>query len=126
MKNEKNTKGTSDRFKGYENRETWTFQFRITEDIYTYARLRDMARDSYAEAVATEKKHIPTDELACVFLSEKLDEYHEYLIRHVAHESKDILDMLHEIGSPWRINYREVAEMVFDSHGATIKETFHG
>jgi len=104
----------AEEFNGWKNRETWAFNLWMSNDQGTCEMVEEMAKEAYAEAVVTEDKYLTTEELARFNMSEKLKDYLEMLQEEIAPESKEVRMMLDDIGSSWRIDYREVAEHHID------------
>jgi len=99
---------------GWSNRETWAFNHWISNDQGTYELTQEMAKDVYAEAIAAEHKYTSTENLAVAYMAEKLRDYLYTLEEEASSESGEVSKMLWEIGSDWRVNFREVAESTMD------------
>jgi len=99
-----------EKYNGWCNRETWAFNLLIASDLPM-----EMAEDAYAEAVASEDKYLTTEDRARRNLSERLKEHLEMLRDEIAPESRDVLMMLDDIGSSWRIDFTTIAAYKMDA-----------
>lgn len=111
---ELNQRDQAEEFNGWKTRETWAYALWLNNDQGICEMVEEMAKEAYAEAVVTEDKYLTTEELARFNMSEKLKEYLEMLRDEIAPESKEVQMMLDDIGSSWRIDFREVAEHKID------------
>lgn len=102
-----------DRYNGWSNRETWAFHLWMTNEEGAYNTFKQMAEEAYENALNNGSKYLTTEELACLKMAEYLEHFFEMLGDLVA-ESKDVRMMLDDIGSTWRIDFREVAEHAID------------
>jgi len=99
-----------DRYNGWSNRETWAFNLWMSNDQGSCEMVREMAEESYQEALADECEYLTTEQLAISNMAGKLKDYLDLLRDEIACESREIRMMLDDIGSSWRIDFREMAE----------------
>ena len=99
-----------DRYNGWSNRETWAFNLWMSNDQGSYEMVREMAEESYQEALDDDCKYLTTEQLAISNMADKLKDYLDLLRDEIAGESREVRMMLDDIGSSWRIEFREVAE----------------
>ena len=95
-----------EKYNGYENRETWCFHLWITKS-------QELLKDA--------EQRIEGQEVE--YAAESLKEFHREMWDDCMMQSgmygegqtfRDTLLMLQDVGSPWRINYYEVAEALLD------------
>jgi len=111
---ELNQRDEQDKHNGWSNRETWVFNLWISNDQGTYELTQEMAKDAYAEAIASEHKYTSTEKLSVAYMSEKLRNYLYMLEDEISYESREVRLMLNDVGSTWRVDFSEVAESIMD------------
>ncbi len=105
---------TDETYNGWSNRETWATALHIDNDegLHEY---RNELCDTAWKAVAT--SYATVDQSRCYALAESLHDWVEEMSHDVYFPDSDhepanraLCGMFHDIGSLWRVNWREIAE----------------
>ena len=91
---------TDETYNGWTNRETWAANLHITNDQGLYESAREYVQDSLDAAGADKGSHTA---------AYALEEWFEGITEDFP-DGEGIQMMVRDIGSVWRVNWREVAE----------------
>lgn len=106
-------------YEGWSNRETWAYKLWI-----------DNEQDLYEEVKNQVNKIMKNTNLATKNLDSEIHELTEYLknlcdeIKELAKESKSnvtLQNIVDDLGSTWRIDYREIAETLINEYMENLK-----
>lgn len=100
---------TEQEYNGWTNRETWATMLHIDNDEGLQLNAYDMAKEQI-------KNHDEGEEINPYFLGEQIKEYiEEVLDWENVQSNRDAFLMLTDIGSLYRVNWREIAEALLDN-----------
>lgn len=97
-------------YNGWTNRETWAAALWIDNDRGLYETVQDMAKTSLEEHSGEEWDGISP--IGC--FAESIESLFDDIFADIAEMSDDSLTMLKEIGSLYRVNWREIATYILD------------
>ena len=94
-------------YNGWTNRETWATALHLNNDFGLYEIMRDMARSSLEE-------HPESGAVQC--LEESLENFLDEAFSDIADMTHAGLNMLKDIGSLYRVNWREIATNILSDN----------
>ena len=104
-----------DEHNGWTNRETWAVALHIDNDQGFHLQQREMCKE--AISAPNKSAHLSDKQAAAVALERSLQEWVEEMSDSVYFPdgadfpaNQAIAGMFHDIGSLWRVNWREIAE----------------
>lgn len=98
---------------GYTNRETWALCQRLTKDLTAQDYIKERIMEIRMEVLQTLPPMDGPNVLTTIrirtedFLKEMLEEAYAEDLENI---SRDMFDLIREVGSLWRVDWREVAE----------------
>ena len=100
-----------DGYQGYSNRETWALCLRLSNDRTAY----DFIRSQINEIRLDLSSHMPGDARFVTAVRHKVEDFLKEMLEEAYAEdltniSRDMFDLIREVGSLWRVDWREVAE----------------
>lgn len=102
------------RYEGWASRETWAAQLWLANDEGTYLMASEWAKQAIREAEGDEERYewLTVDQAATSTLEDSLREWLEEIADQVyeGQASDEATTMVRDIGSTWRIDWREIAE----------------
>lgn len=95
----------NEEYNGWTNRETWATNLWLDNERGLYEQVQDLAREEI-------EGHDEGEEINPYFLGEKIKAIFEELFDFTQYNylSKELLSMRDDIGSLWRVNWREIAD----------------
>jgi hypothetical protein len=110
-KNDKGVFMNTDRYNGWENRETWAAFLWITNELRTYNHFKNLAKDGEVDVVASALSKYFDD--ANAVLAENLGAREQEFASVTPHiPISHLYFMLSDVGSLWRVNWSEVANAI--------------
>lgn len=103
---------TTEEYNGWTNRETWATALHIDNDPGHYAYRLDLCHDAIANA-DNNPEYLTEKQTAQIALEHSIKEWVESMADAFYSEPAEntgLADMFNDIGSLWRVNWREIAE----------------
>ena len=102
---------TDETYNGWTNRETWATALHIDNDEGLYNYRRELCEAARGDAIATE--HLSAEQVASIRLERSLQDWVESMSEAFYCETAEnvgLAGMFNDIGSLWRVNWREIAD----------------
>ena len=113
----------TDEYNGWSNRETWAVSLHIDNDEGMYREVRERALEIGKEGNGDGVDFTQEVSTFAEYLENLCDECWDNLVESESASHRKALGMMfHDIGSTWRVNWREIAKHWIDTFAEGSKE----